>query len=211
MGWTGGPQEVDCNVIGGTAAGTAVPGAVRTHGGKLVGGALVEVLAGSSFGEPSWRSGRGVRRGSPHGGPGGELSWAGVVPWHTRGMRFRMRSRLARAGVLALATSVGLFMLAVGGHASTDELAWADGYGWTGSAGHQPWHSHYLRDASPSWGPERDLCAICLAYGNARALEAAAERSHPGDSGQRRIGARAPVRLLVRPAILPPSRAPPRG
>lgn len=55
MGWTGGPQEVDCNVIGGTAAGTAVPGAVRTHGGKLVGGDLVEVLEGSSRGQASSR------------------------------------------------------------------------------------------------------------------------------------------------------------
>lgn len=126
-------------------------------------------------------------------------------------MRFEMRSRSSRAAVLCLAVAVALFTLAVGGHTSASELAWADGYGWTDSSGHAPWHTHFLRDAPPSWENERDLCAICLAHGNTRALEAAAELSHPGDSLRRWMPHAVPARVLVRPSILPPSRAPPLG
>lgn len=127
------------------------------------------------------------------------------------GMYFQTRSRFARVGALWLAASVGLFLLSVGGHAATEERPWVGVPGWSGGSGHQPWHAHFLHGAPPSPGLERDLCAICLAHGNARALDAAAGLSHPGDGLQRWIATPGPSRVLVRPAIQPPSRAPPQG
>lgn len=126
-------------------------------------------------------------------------------------MRLPIRNRLARVATVCLAAWVGLFLLAVGGHAPSDELAWTEPRGWNAAAGHQPWHTHFLRSAPPSWGHHRDPCAICLAQGNTRALESVAEGSRPGDLPQLPVSSSDHGEVLVGPTILPPSRAPPRA